>query len=208
MKQLLFFLFAACFATVHGQSCTRITFKIAANNTDEGFSETTVCGDKSVTVFKNGLSSTKCVVNTASKSSIILADNGFGNKVASVLPIMPGEVEKKQSKIKDEDFHFTGELKMIAGYNCEKFTIENEKGKATGYLTPELKLENPSDILMLQTSWGTILELTATTKVGTGTILATKVETIIIENENDFFSTEIPDGYTNSEMMIRKEVRE
>jgi hypothetical protein len=206
MKYLLPFIFACCLSAVNAQSCMRITSKIAPsdaiNSVEAGVSETTVCEDKSVTAVKNGPLSTRYVVNPAEKTSLMLVENGAGHKMASVIPIFPEQTKRpRKTRLEDNDFHFTGQMKMIAGYNCEQFTIQNEKGATgSGYLSRELKIGTDlSESSMLQlTSLGTIMEFTAVTEIGKSiTMIVTKVEMVSIENEAEFFSTKIPEGYTD-----------
>jgi hypothetical protein len=164
------------------------------------YTEITTCGDKSVASVKTGAVHYTNVTNPSENRMLILMDDSVSPKRCFVMPIIhpdsiPGGA---YGKINDTDFHFTGNRKTIAGYECEEFTLEiPELGKATGYLVRGITGGNASGIV--RTNLGIVMECLlaiGTDKRETAYFVVTKLETDLVIGDA-YFSTELPAGYSS-----------
>jgi hypothetical protein len=196
MKYLVSFLLLSCVLSVQAQSCMKITWKVTSNTgQEENVLELTFCGDKSLLIEKNNGTAVNYITNPEEGTFLVFSEN---NKMAAVLPL---DDKIFVSKFKEEDFHFTGKTKMIAGYNCEEFTIDKGIIQTTGYLTREMHTPpipgaKPQKAITAN-ELGTVMESVTAFDGLAVTRAVTKVETVVIEDPNAYFSTAIPEGYTD-----------
>jgi hypothetical protein len=204
MNYLIAFILLITAFNTQAQTCTRIHYELTATvngQEDRNYTEITTCGNKSVTTTKNGVISSKYIVNPAEKRKLLLLDRGGLSKTYTVLPTSDGDtIRKSNKKIKDEDFHFTGEFKTIAGYACEGFTLTLPGGEtATGYLARGLKVEMVWSEMtpLFQSKWGMVMECSMINNAGMPvTLTVTQIETGL-DIGDAYFSTVVPEGYSD-----------
>lgn len=133
-------------------------------------------------------SNTSVIVDRKNNVTLSLSDSFFGKQA-----ILTDKVEDAQ--VQNQDIKKSNNRKVILGYNCYQVEVTTPEGDKSDYwLTDEIKIDKESQRILNHNLPGFPVQFS---KVENGVEMIFQLTNIKkkVENPDEVFSVEVPDGY-------------